>query len=63
MVLALTVSLSDIGDCLVRGVYARTGMGANNQAVVKPGNYYHVKKKRRHKNLGSKATNLTLSVT
>ncbi len=39
MVFALTVSLSDIGDCLIRGAYARRSMGVLH-LLHQPGNDY-----------------------
>ena len=39
MVFALTVSLSDINVCLIRGAYARRSMGALH-LLHQPGNYY-----------------------
>lgn len=39
MVLALTVSLSDIDVCLIRGAYPRRSKGALH-LLHQPGNYY-----------------------
>ena len=39
MVFALTVSLSDIDVCLIRGAYPRRSMGALH-LLHQPGNYY-----------------------